>query len=108
MAVPFASNKRKAIVETGRRFATNGHNVSSDAFRHCFWSALLARDIGESDAALFTDLHASSPMNPVLEKSMDVHNNRVGISIGKNGGEDGYLSDQRYKALLQGKLRVIR
>lgn len=107
-AAQIAWDKEKAFDETVRRFARNGHNDASDAFRHCFWSALLARDIGEADAKVFTDLHESSPMNPVLEKSMDLHNNRVGISIGKNGGEDGYLSDQCYKALLQGKLRVIR
>ncbi len=101
-------NKDIAFDETVRRFGRNGHNDSSDAFRHCYWSALLARDIGEADAKEFTDLHESSPSNPVAEKSMDLNNNRVGIEIGKIGGSDGHLATQCQKALTSGRLRVIK
>lgn len=31
----------KAVAETERRFAINGLDDESDAFRHCYWSALL-------------------------------------------------------------------
>src|SRR5690554_7547626 len=34
-------NARKATDETVRRFGRNGYNDSSDAFRHCYFSALL-------------------------------------------------------------------
>lgn len=103
-----AWNKEVAFDETTRRFGRNGRNDSSDAFRHCFWSALLARDIGESDAKYFTDLHESSPSNPDLEKSMDLYNNKIGIDIGKMGGSDAYLSGRCYAALKDGKLKVIK
>lgn len=103
-----AWNKDIAFDETVRRFGKNGHNDSSDAFRHCYWSALLARDIGEADAKEFTDLHESSPSNPAAEKSMDIANNLVGIEIGKKGGSDGQLSTKCYDALGSGRLRVIK
>ncbi len=101
-------NKEVAVDETVRRFGKNGHNDSSDAFRHCFWSALLARDIGAADAKEFTDLHESSPLNPIREKTMDIHNNKIGISIGSKGGSDGSISEACYKALTGGKLKVIK
>lgn len=88
------SSKEAAYTETKKRFGYNGRNEKSDAFRHCFWSALLARDLGYNNALQFTNAHESSPKNPPKEKSMDLHNNSIGLTIGRTGGENAHLADQ--------------
>jgi len=100
--------KEIATKETRKRFGKNGRNDKSDAFRHCYWSSMVSRDIGEAQAKIFADLHESSPHNPVHEKLMDIFNNSVGIGIGRNGGGDISLSRQCYQALTQKKLKVLR
>ena len=52
-----------AYSETTKRFGHNGRNDKSYAFRHCFWSATLSRDIGYKNALEFTNAHESSPLN---------------------------------------------
>ncbi len=99
--------REAAFAETVRRFRRNGHNDKSDAFRHCFWSAMLARDIGFQDAMRFTTAHESSPKNRLDEKRMDLHNNRVGLDIGRAKGTNESLSDRCMAALRKGKLKVL-
>ncbi|PXF31500.1 hypothetical protein WH50_09570 [Pokkaliibacter plantistimulans] len=99
--------KDKAFAETVTRFSRNGRNDKSDAFRHCYWTALLARDIGHANAQRFTTAHESDPNNPANEKSMDLHNNAVGLSIGLSMADDAKLSQQCMNALLAGRLQVI-
>lgn len=96
--------KNKAMTETRKRFGHNGRNDKSDAFRHCYWSALLAREIGYQQALEFTKLHESVPGNDLKEKAMDLHNNSVGVDIGRNGGADEILSIKSMEALKQRKL----
>jgi hypothetical protein len=48
----------------------------------------------------------SSPLNPPSEKDMDVHNNTVGIEIGKMGGSDIGLADKCHEVLKAGRLMV--
>jgi hypothetical protein len=100
--------KEIAITETRKRFGFNGHNDRSDAFRHCFWSAMLARDLGYQNALQFTNAHESDPRNPPQEKAMDLHNNSVGLSIGRAGGNNNHLSGLSMMALLNGQLKVIK
>ena len=78
-------SKEIAFEETKKRFGMNGKNDRSDAFRHCFWSAILSRDLGYDAALKFTNAHESDPRNPADEKAMDLHNNAVGLSIGRFG-----------------------
>lgn len=99
--------KESATTETRRRFGKNGHNDRSDAFRHCFWSALLAREIGYVNALAFTTAHESSPTNIPAEKQMDLHNNGVGLSIGRVKGTDQSLSTRCAAALANGQLKVL-
>lgn len=96
-----------AFAETKRLFGVNGRNDKSDAFRHCFWSALLARDLGLKNAETFTTAHESYPNNPDNEKRMDIINNSVGLMIGKHGGNNQHLSTQCLSALMNGRLVVI-
>ncbi len=106
-AFKIKTSKFLALSETKKRFGLNGQNDKSDAFRHCFWSAVLARDLGYSDALIFTTAHESNPKNPMKAKAMDLHNNKVGLQIGKKGGSNNLLSNQCMGALSSGKLRNI-
>lgn len=99
--------KETALAETKRRFGRNGHNDKADAFRHCFWSALLARDIGYATALQFTTAHESSPTNDPAEKQMDLFNNGVGLQIGRAKGADAILSARCMPALTSGRLKVV-
>jgi hypothetical protein len=98
------NSRDKAFRETDARFSRNGHNDRSDAFRHCFWSSLLARDIGFDNALTFTTAHESHSSNPPNERSMDLHNNSIGLSLGRQGGSDAELSQRCFDALQGGRL----
>jgi hypothetical protein len=103
------NSKEAAFAETTNRFGFNGHNDQSDAFRHCFWSSMLARDLGLFGAKAFTDAHESDPTNPAGEKAMDLHNNSVGLKIGFYyfiPDSNTALSDKCFKALQNGELRT--
>lgn len=103
--------KDKAFAETKLRFGFQGHNDKGDAFRHCYWSALITRDAGVLAALSFTTAHEDNPSNPPAEKTMDLHNNSVGISIAisyTRQTTDKILSDACYKALTDGRLIVIK
>ncbi len=101
-------SKEKAFAETIQYFGVNGRNDKSDAFRHCFWSAILARELGYHNALQFTNAHESDPRNLSDEKAMDLHNNSTGLSIGRTGGNNNFLSGRCMAALLNGKLKVIK
>lgn len=132
-ALTIKSSKDRAFNETKKRFGTNGHNDASDAFRHCFWSAMLSRDLGYYNAKEFTTAHEDWPGNPPGEQRMDLHNNGVGLQIGRKNTDffeylpavtrwisgietitrveemlvsDSDLSDLCYKALKDGKLQT--
>jgi len=103
-------SKDTAYNETIRRFGRNGRNDRTDAFRHCFWSSVLSRDIGYYWAKLFTDAHETNPDNPADEKEMDLHNNSVGLKIGFYyfiPDSNTNLSDKCNKALENGELKVL-
>jgi hypothetical protein len=97
--------KDDAEQETERRFGYNGHNDETDAFRHCMWSGLISKRISHSEAMKFTTLHEMQDGNNFSEKSMDLHNNKVGAEIGQIVGSERTLADECYKALQHGKLK---
>ncbi len=107
-ALSIKQSKEAAYAETKKRFGHNGRNDKSDAFRHCFWSAILTRELGYQNALKFTTAHESDPRNPPLEKAMDLHNNSVGLSIGKAGGSNQQLSSRCMAALRNGRLKVLK
>ncbi|TVO62698.1 DUF6973 domain-containing protein [Denitromonas ohlonensis] len=106
-ALTIRQSKETAFEATKARFGFNGRNDKSDAFRHCFWSAILARDIGYANALRFTTAHESSLINPKNEKAMDLHNNSVGLVIGRQGGSDQILSHRCMEALVSRRLTVL-
>jgi hypothetical protein len=94
-AIDFNSNAEVALTEAQKRFgAATLHNGSGDAFRHCFWSAMNARDQGKDIAKQFGDAHEDWGGNPPAEKTMDLHNNGVGYGIGALafGASDRHLA----------------
>ena len=56
----------------------NDHN---DAFRHAYWSALMAFNIGLDFAEEYTISHERIPGNEPEREAMDLYNNEVGRSI---------------------------
>jgi hypothetical protein len=101
-------NADKALAEARRQFRGGQHNGPADAFRHCYWSALLARDIGPDNAKTFTDAHEAYGANPAGEKAMDLHNNAAGIAIGRANpnATDAVLVGQCLLAVNDGRLQL--
>jgi hypothetical protein len=100
----------KALKEAQVRLPGPGlHNGRGDAFRHCYWAALLARDIGEQDAKEYLDAHEDWADNPPDEKAMDTYNNGQGIAIGKLDAKasDPQLAAKCIEALNAGKLKTL-
>lgn len=74
-------NIEPARNETVNIYGNNGLNDKSDAFRHAYFSALNARDVGVLFARLFGEAHESEvPSQLSLEKEMDLHNNEQGYT----------------------------
>ncbi|ORX92093.1 hypothetical protein K493DRAFT_142377, partial [Basidiobolus meristosporus CBS 931.73] len=59
-------------------------NGKADAFRHCYWSALMTISIGESQAKEVGDAHEVFGQNSAAASSMDLFNNARGREIGKS------------------------
>jgi len=98
---------RTATDETKRLFGRHDHNGQGDAFRHCFWSAILCREIGYNNALRYTSAHEDFPENPPEEKAMDLHNNSVGLSIGRIPTSNQLLGQLCISALRSGRLKVL-
>ncbi len=97
-----------ATNETNSRFGYSGHNDKTDAFRHCYFSALLSANIGYSTARNFVEAHELWDGNPVNEFDMDMHNNYIGLKIGVFGGDNYTLSNKCMEALNGNKLKVMK
>lgn len=109
-AISFNNNATTATAEAHKRFGpTTLHNGSGDAFRHCFWSAMNARDEGIGLARGFGNAHEAGTGNPEAEKKMDTHNNEVGFGIGSTyfGASDRALAVWCVQAWANNKLLQI-
>jgi hypothetical protein len=84
-----------AIEKTNEIFPDiSKHNTKADAFRHFIWSGMSAQSIGSADRALeFLIAHEDFPENPVLEKSMDIHNNKMGIEFYRSYNGNNFEDD---------------
>jgi hypothetical protein len=62
------------------------HNDNGDAFRHCWWSYLMARKVGSDWAKRWGDAHElGASSQPAIEQEMDLWNNQVGRNIADSG-----------------------
>jgi hypothetical protein len=79
-------NAGKATEMTKATFGHQGKGDESDAFRHAFWMALNTQEAGERFSQKWGDAHEySTPVDEIrTDLYMDIHNNDVGIEIGKN------------------------
>lgn len=112
---PLAANKAneladKAMQVTKNKFpnAADRHNGPGDAFRHCYWNALMAREIGERAAEAIATAHEDGG-GPANERLMDLHNNSVGRLIGsKHPNENDYrLTDLCMEAVDTGQTMIL-
>ena len=80
-AMSWASEYAYAKIKNG-----NSYNTRADAFRHSVWNALLCRETGTQYddiaecldwAKSFTNAHEKTSENGI-DKSMDLHNNKIG------------------------------
>ena len=76
-----ALDRASELVQNGT--LTGIHNGKADAFRHTYWNAMDASEIGSQVTKLFTDAHEWNSGNHPLETQMDLFNNNVGIQIGE-------------------------
>lgn len=59
-----------------------------NAFRHCYWSALMTRRMGADAAKGIADIHEKYGKNNEKNMNMDLHNNAWGRWIGSNQGQN--------------------
>ena len=98
-ALKISEAKDIAMAKTRELFRGGQHNTVADAFRHCYWSALMTVRIGARKTREFSTWHETKMSNPFDEWRMDLHNNQVGIEIGERGGDDVELARQCAAAL---------
>jgi hypothetical protein len=84
----------------------DGHR---DAFRHCYWNALLTKSFGENWAKQFATAHEALPGNRAEREAMDLYNNEVGrgIATANKAATDEQLATLVKTAVTSGKLMVI-
>lgn len=74
LAAKAAGSEARSRYKSAYIFRDNG-----DAFRHAYWNALMARDVGYSWAQRWGNAHEYGEQNnDGLDKTMDLYNNRVG------------------------------
>lgn len=118
----YNSNKTKALLclangklalDYSKKHYNNNvlHNGNGDAFRHSLWTFGMTRDVGADFAKKWSDAHETgAAKQPALEKSMDLHNNSVGINLGKTNTQfmsHNAMIDLVKKQVRSGKLKVI-
>lgn len=83
------------------------HNGNGDAFRHAYWNAQMKVGVGESWADRWGTAHEKgSTGQPLIEETMDLHNNSVGRSLGNDGEQTvlGAVRQASCKIISSGRL----
>jgi len=74
-----------------------GLNDKADAFRHAYWMALNAKEVGIFLAVLYGAAHEDEvPQQFAKEKEMDLHNNLRGSALNVSGLSDSQIADNVY------------
>ena len=80
------------------------HNGPADAFRHCYWSCLMAKEIGDEQAKEIGDIHENCASNQdSAEASMDFHNNAKGREVAVKGNCEEGCKEALKEGVLQCK-----
>lgn len=87
-----------------------GDGDDSDAFRHCLWAALIAKETDVSWAKRWTDAHEDTTDNNSASREMDIYNNDKGIRIVLENPEiSSVMIIQSCVDLIEnGELRIIK
>ena len=90
-------------------YASRAQEGPADALRHCFLAAMLARDIGYTDAMNVLVAHEMNADWGSPASRMDLFNNAVGLELGTRlkAASDVDLQVATMDAFLQGRLRVL-
>ena len=103
------NNRQHAFEITQTLFPNIGQrNTAADAFRHAYFNALNARDVGVGLAIDFGYAHESDPGNDQIERIMDLNNNLkgIGVGLGKNLSNSDLML-QIYNMVKSGGLLMI-
>ena len=104
------ANAKTAIDLTKARYVNTSsvmHNGNGDAFRHAVWNFGMTIDVGADFAKKWSDAHEfGSTGQPAIERSMDIYNNSIGISLGKNNPTT--LLQSSFASLTQAQVRAGR
>jgi hypothetical protein len=74
-----------AAQKVEKQYGWSIHNGGADAYRHCYWSGLMAQKMGVETAKGFGDRHEESTGQPQKERDMDLYNNAKGRSWASTG-----------------------
>lgn len=83
------------------------HNGKGDAFKHAYWSALMAFYLTDTWAKAMGNAHEARPNNPKMEKRMDLRNNAVGRGHGNNAVIVTSVDDGVHRSFRRGDLLRI-
>jgi hypothetical protein len=83
------------------------HNGKADAFRHCFWNALMVDRIDFEQAEAVATAHEEKPGQPFEEKLMDLANNHDGRIIGDATHSEGEARDRCRQRAMEGTLSTL-
>lgn len=119
-AVVIQSNATTASSSTKSIYGANGNGDESDAYRHGYWNALNARDVGKTVAEAFATAHEdisdkelqkiSNGFYGWQHRSMDLHNNEVGrgvVSWTDIFTSDGTLSSRIREQIKKGNMVIL-
>lgn len=82
------------------------HNGPGDAFRHCYWNALMAIHINPDQAKTVADNHEELGSGPEAERQMDYKNNEIGREIGSNSPDEESAKNGCIGAVDSGRLQL--
>jgi RHS repeat-associated protein len=79
------SNQETAVtMSRGKYPDTDGRGTKRDAYRHAMWQALNVQSVGEEATREMANAHEYRDGQTLNDLIMDIHNNEVGIEIGRN------------------------
>ena len=84
-----------------------GTDDDADAFRHAYWSYLMAQDIGVDGSKAAGDGHEITNVNNEGQRLMDLYNNKLGRELALDpANKDRPPEEVIMEAVKSGKLRL--
>ena len=98
----------KALLVARENYPANTlHNGIGDAFRHCFWNALMTLSVGRTSAKKIADLHEDvNTTGPEAERIMDLKNNEIGRQAGSESKDADEAQEKCAEHVRTGHLQL--